>query len=104
MVENKKFFIKFINPIFMCTTYLFLYLPTIVLAVFSFNNSKVPSRWTGFSIKWYKALLYNQEILEAFKVSIIVAVSATFLSIILGTCFVITSKWWKTNFLFYEDI
>lgn len=100
MVENKKFFLRFIQPIFVLLAYMFLYLPILILAIFSFNDSIVSARWVGFSLRWYKALLKNPEILEAFQVSMIVAFSATFISVILGTCFVVASKWWHKRYLF----
>ena len=100
MVENKKFFFRFLQPIFICSAYLFLYLPIIVLAVFSFNDSVIPAKWVGFSLRWYTALLKNPEIIEAFQVSIIVAIVSTILSVLLGTCFVVASKWWQRMFLF----
>jgi spermidine/putrescine transport system permease protein len=101
MVESRSFFLKFLHLLFVCFAYIFLYLPIFVLSIFSFNISKVPSHWEGFSLKWYKALLTHTEILESFKVSIIVALCATLLSVLLGTCFVVASKWWKSDFLFY---
>ena len=100
MVENRKFLLRFIQPIFVSLVYLFLYLPILILAIFSFNDSIVSARWVGFSLRWYKALLKNPEILEAFQVSMIVAVSATCISVLLGTCFVVASKWWHKRYLF----
>jgi spermidine/putrescine transport system permease protein len=100
MVENRGVFIRFLQPIFVCCAYLFLYLPILVLSIFSFNDSPAPSQWAGFSLRWYKALLNNPDILEAFQVSIIVALSSTVLSVILGTCFVVSSKWWQSDRLF----
>jgi putrescine transport system permease protein len=38
--------------------YIFLYLPIIILIIFSFNNSKLISTWTGFSFKWYGELFF----------------------------------------------
>ena len=107
MVENKKFFIKFMHPLFVCLIYLFLYLPIIILAIFSFNDSAIPVKWMGFSTRWYKELINNPEILDSFKVSLIVAFSSTILSIALGTCIVFANRWWKSSFIlniFYTNI
>lgn len=65
--------------------YLFLYLPIIVLIVFSFNDSKLNAVWTGFTFKWYAKLLHNQGVLEATKNSLIVAFASTLLSTMIGT-------------------
>lgn len=62
-----------------------LYLPIIVLIVFSFNESKLNATWTGFSLKWYKSLFSNKSILEAVKNSLIIAFSSTLISVFLGT-------------------
>ncbi|MFH1831994.1 MAG: ABC transporter permease [bacterium] len=107
MVESKRYFAKSLQPLFIVLVYLFLYLPILVLALFSFNDSAISAKWVGFSFRWYKALAHNPEILEAFQNSIIVALSSTILSIILGTMFVISSKWWKNDRpfnLFYTNI
>lgn len=65
--------------------YLFLYIPIIVLIIFSFNNSKVNAVWTGFTLKWYKSLAHNAGILEAVKNSLLIAICSTILSVMLGT-------------------
>ena len=102
MVENKSLILKFLQLLVICCSYTLLYLPVIVLSVFSFNDSTVSTRWAGFSLRWYKELLRTPEILESFKTSLIVAVGATTLSLFLGLCFVFASKWWgkKSSFLF----
>ena len=44
---------------------LFLYLPIATLMVLSFNDGKSMNAWQGFSLRWYREMLQNQEILEA---------------------------------------
>ncbi len=63
----------------------FLYLPVAVLVLLSFNESGLPTTWTGFSTKWYGALLGNGKILGAAGNTLVVAVAATIVSTILGT-------------------
>ena len=53
--------------------------------VFSFNSSKSLSKFTGFSLRWYKALLENSEIMSAVYVSVTIAILATIASTVLGT-------------------
>ncbi len=65
----------------------FLYLPVAVLVLLSFNESGLPTTWTGFSTKWYGALLGNEKILGAALNTLIVAVAATLISTVLGTLF-----------------
>ncbi|MDZ7621360.1 MAG: ABC transporter permease subunit [Candidatus Competibacteraceae bacterium] len=65
--------------------YAFLYVPVLLLIVYSFNESRLVTVWTGFSTKWYGELLRNQQLLDAAWLSIrIAATNATF-AVILGT-------------------
>ena len=66
-------------------TYIFLYLPILVLMVMSFNASKSPFSWDGFSFRWYGELAGNEVVLEGVVNTLIVAVGSTILATILGT-------------------
>jgi spermidine/putrescine transport system permease protein len=63
----------------------FLYLPIAVLVLLSFNESGLPTSWSGFSTKWYSSLAGNTEILQAAWNTLVVAVFATLISTVLGT-------------------
>ena len=64
----------------------FLYLPMLVLVIYSFNASRLVTVWGGFSTRWYGGLLNNQPLMDAAWISLkIGAVSATVASV-LGTC------------------
>lgn len=65
--------------------FIFFYLPIAVTMFFSFNSSKSLTKFTGFSLKWYKKLLEDQEILSAVYVSVSIAVIATLVATVLGT-------------------
>jgi len=65
-------------------TYLFLYVPIIVLLVFSFNSERFPSPWTSFTFKWYQQLFQSTYLWKAFGNSLIVAFSATLISLFAG--------------------
>lgn len=69
--------------VFLC--FLFFYLPIIVTMVFSFNESKSLTHFTGFSLRWYEELISNGEIMSAVYVSFSIAIIATAVSTILGT-------------------
>ena len=71
--------------LFAVLIYAFLYAPILVLMLFSFNSSKSTQVWTGFSTKWYGELLRDETVLAAFKISIIVGVSATAIATVIGT-------------------
>jgi putrescine transport system permease protein len=63
----------------------FLYLPIIVLIIYSFNESRLVTVWAGFSPKWYGELLKDRQILEAAWRSLQVAFSAATAAVVLGT-------------------
>ncbi len=63
----------------------FLYLPIAVLVMLSFNDSGLPTSWSGFSTRWYLSLFGNADILQAAWNTLVVAVFATLISTVLGT-------------------
>jgi len=63
----------------------FLYLPILLLVVYSFNESRLVTVWGGFSTKWYASLLHNQAILDAAWVTIRVAFLSATIATVLGT-------------------
>ena len=65
--------------------YAFLYVPLVLIVIYSFNDSRVATIWGGFSTRWYRELLSNDQVLDALWLSLrIAAVSAT-MATILGT-------------------
>ena len=63
----------------------FLYIPVLLLIIYSFNESRLVTVWSGFSTKWYGELMHNQQLLDAAWLSVrIAATNATF-AVILGT-------------------
>ena len=69
----------------LCFGYAFLYLPILVLMVYSFNDSRLATVWGGFSTRWYSALLQNDQILDAALLSLQIAVVSATLATVLGT-------------------
>ncbi len=63
----------------------FFYLPIVILVVNSFNASRFGTGWRGFTLNWYARLLGEPEIWQAARNSLIIALAATLLSIVLGT-------------------
>jgi spermidine/putrescine transport system permease protein len=66
-------------------TYVFLYLPVTVIVVMSFNASKSPFHWSGFSTKWYGSLAHNAQIMAGLRNTLLVAAGSTLLATVLGT-------------------
>ncbi len=65
--------------------YLFLYLPIVALVVYSFNDSPIPNVWRGFSLKWYAALLGDEELIGGLWLSLQIAFMTACGSVVLGT-------------------
>ena len=72
----------------MVAGFLFLYLPIVLMIVFSFNESRLVTVWGGFSTKWYGELFRNQQVLSAawlsFKIAAMNATGATVLGTLTG--------------------
>jgi len=65
--------------------YLFLYIPILILVVFSFNDSRFLATWSGASLRWYGEMLNDDQVGLALWNSLFVAVVSTVISTILGT-------------------
>ncbi|MCX8744355.1 ABC transporter permease subunit [Snodgrassella sp. B3882] len=63
----------------------FLYLPLVVLVIYSFNSSRLVTIWGGLSTQWYSKLLHNEQILDAVWLSIRIALCSAAAAVILGT-------------------
>ncbi len=63
----------------------FLYVPILLLVIFSFNESRLVTVWAGFSTKWYGALMQNQAILDAAWVTLKVGLVSSTVATVLGT-------------------
>ena len=61
------------GKILMVLTIVFFYMPIIFMVVFSFNESKSLTHFTGFSLRWYEAMLKNHGMMESLYVTIIIA-------------------------------
>ncbi|OEH85284.1 spermidine/putrescine ABC transporter permease [Desulfuribacillus stibiiarsenatis] len=62
----------------------FIYIPMIVLMVFSFNQSRINAAWSGFTLDWYRSLLENRFVLDALSNSMLVASATTVIATIMG--------------------
>jgi spermidine/putrescine transport system permease protein len=71
--------------LFAAMVYVFLYAPIVVVVFFSFNSAKSTQNWAGFSTRWYGELLRDETVLDAFYNSLLVGVTATAISTVIGT-------------------
>lgn len=63
----------------------FLYAPIVTLIVLSFNASKTRAKWGGFTLKWYRELLKNSEIMQALFNTLFIALTASLIATVIGT-------------------
>lgn len=63
----------------------FIYLPVLILIIFSFNNTRSVAVFTGFSTEWYASLAQNNDLLDAARNSLLVALITTVVATIIGT-------------------
>lgn len=65
--------------------YAFLYLPIVSVVAYSFNDSRLANVWGGFSLRWYRALLTDEQVLTAAWLSLRIAITSATLAMVLGT-------------------
>ena len=65
--------------------YAFLYIPLVLVVVYSFNDSRIATVWGGFSTRWYGELLRNEQILDAAFLSLRIAFTSATIATVLGT-------------------
>ena len=65
--------------------YAFLYIPLVIVVVYSFNDSRLNAEWVGFTLDWYRKLFANEEMLAAAGNSLLIALVASLVSTVLGT-------------------
>lgn len=73
------------SRIFMGIVLMVMYLPIVLLVIYSFNESKISSVWGGFSIKWYQQLFRDKEMFKALWNSIVLGVSSSVCAAVIGT-------------------
>ena len=83
--KTRKTLANFGRNFYIVFVLLLLFLPIFVLIFYSFNESRLNVIFTGFTFDWYKNLLANTDLIDAFKNTLIIAISSTIISTILGT-------------------
>lgn len=108
MMAVRAVFSKYFFPIILLALYVFLYLPIVVMVIFSFNSNEFTVQWSSFTLRWYHELFSSTEIWDALCNSLIVACSSVFLSITMGVLLVFYSAhkpfFNKSFLLFYGNL
>ncbi len=100
---------KKFSKVYIALILAFLFAPIAVLVVFSFNSGASTSVFEGFSLKWYAELFKNNEILNALKNSLILAVSSSAIATVMGTAAAfgihhMKNKWLKSSVMTATNI
>lgn len=89
-------------------TFIFLYLPIVVLIVFSFNSTKSRTIWSGFTLDWYKQLFSDSTIISSLETTLLVSVLAAVVATVAGTFAAIgffnMKRRWRTPLLTLNNI
>ena len=73
------------GKILMVLMIIFFYLPILYMIIFSFNDGKSLTSFTGFSLRWYRHMLESKDMMEALSTTFSIAILATFISTVAGT-------------------
>ena len=99
---------KYLQKIYLALIFILLYAPIVTLIVLSFNQSKTRAKWGGFTLKWYKELLKNEQIMSAFYTTLIIAFVSAAIATVLGTAAAIAiqgmKQKWKTMYMGLTNI
>jgi len=82
---NNRLIGRTINIVYITLVLTFLYVPMLIVCVFSFNAGKSTTAWSGFTFDWHQKLFNNASIMNALYTSLLLSVTVTFLSVIIGT-------------------
>ena len=99
---------KYLQKIYLALIFILLYAPIVTLVVLSFNQSKTRAKWGGFTLKWYKELFQNEQIMSAFYTTLIIAFVSAAIATIIGTAAAIAiqgmKQKWKTMYMVLTNI
>lgn len=83
--ERRRKINKAGTKVFTSLVYAYIYIPVIILVVFSFNNQKANTNWVGFTTQYYSMLFHDSDLWKIFMDTLIIALVSTALSVIIGT-------------------
>jgi putrescine transport system permease protein len=81
---------RYVFPVMASLGFGFLYVPILILVIYSFNESKLVTVWGGFSTRWYVELFQDTQILDAAKLSLQIAASSATIALVLGVAAAMT--------------
>lgn len=88
---------KSLQKLYLALIFIILYAPIVTLMILSFNQSKTRSKWGGFTLKWYKELFQNEQIMSAFYTTLIIAFLSAAAATVIGTAAAIAIQGMKSR-------
>lgn len=99
---------KHLEKIYLALIFILLYAPIVTLIVLSFNKSKTRAKWGGFTLKWYKELFQNEQIMSALYTTLFLAAAAALIATVIGTAAAIAiqgmKQKWRTLYMGLTNI
>lgn len=99
---------KSLQKIYLALIFILLYAPIVTLMVLSFNNSKTRAKWGGFTLKWYRQLFQNEQIMSALYTTLIISFLAAGIATVIGTAAAIAiqgmKQKWRTLYMGLTNI
>ena len=99
---------KSLQKLYLALIFIILYAPIVTLMVLSFNQSKTRSKWGGFTLKWYKELFQNEQIMSTFYTTLIIAFLSAAAATVIGTAAAIAIQGmknrWRTLYMGVTNI
>lgn len=99
---------KSLQRLYLALIFILLYAPIVTLMVLSFNAAKTRAKWGGFTLKWYKELFRNEQIMSAFYTTLIISFVAAAAATIIGTAAAIAIQGmkhrWRTFYMGVTNI
>lgn len=99
---------KSLQKLYLALIFIILYAPIVTLMVLSFNESRTRAKWGGFTLKWYKKLFQNEQIMSAFYTTLVISLIAAAVATLIGTAAAIAIQGmkhrWRTFYMGVTNI
>ena len=99
---------KILQKLYLALIFIILYAPIVTLMVLSFNESRTRAKWGGFTLKWYKKLFQNEQIMSAFYTTLVISLIAAAVATLIGTAAAIAIQGmkhrWRTFYMGVTNI
>ena len=99
---------KSLQKLYLALIFIILYAPIVTLMVLSFNESRTRAKWGGFTLKWYKKLFQNEQIMSAFYTTLVISLVAAAVATLIGTAAAIAIQGmkhrWRTFYMGVTNI